>query len=174
MRTAITALVVTVFAAVSGCTGMQSAAVRAAATIEPRSASQVSGSVTFSERGSTVNGHVELAGLAPNSMHGFHVHEKGDCSAADASSAGGHFNPGGTMHGSVTAAVHHAGDLPSLSADGSGHVRTDFVLTGVTLSPGPTSIIGRSVIVHANPDDYTSQPAGNSGPKVACGVIAAK
>jgi superoxide dismutase, Cu-Zn family len=174
MRIANTALVIAIAAAAAGCTGMQTAGVRASATLEPRSGSQVSGTVSFSEQAGAVKAHVELAGLAPNSVHGFHVHDKGDCSAADAASAGGHFNPGGTLHGSVTAAVHHAGDLPSLNADGSGHVRTDLVLGGVTLSPGPTSILGRSVIVHLNPDDYTSQPAGNSGPKVACGVIVAK
>jgi len=156
---------------VAGCTGMGSSALRAHATVEPRSGSAVAGTVRFSEGHGQVRAHVELAGLVPNSEHGFHVHEKGDCTAPDAASAGGHFNPGGSAHGRAGAMPHHAGDLPSLHADAAGKVRADLELTGVTLAPGPTSIVGRSVVVHRDADDYTTQPSGNSGPRIACGVV---
>jgi Cu-Zn family superoxide dismutase len=157
---------------IAGCAGMRSPALTASATVEPRSGSAVAGTVRFSESGGRVRAHVELAGLAPSSEHGFHVHDKGDCSAPDAASAGGHFKPGGSPHGRAGSAPHHAGDLPNLRADASGKVRIDLELADVTLAPGPTSIVGRSVVVHRDADDYTTQPSGNSGPRVACGVIA--
>ena len=159
---------------VGACAGMRSAQLTATATVEPRSGSTVAGTVRFTEAAGRVRAHVELAGLAPNSEHGFHVHDKGDCSAPDAASAGGHFNPGGTAHGRAGATPHHAGDLPSLRTDAAGKVRADLELAGVTLAPGPSSIVGRSVLVHRDPDDYTTQPSGNSGPRIACGVIASR
>ena len=161
-------------ASLTACAGMTTKPLHAVATLEPRSGSTVAGTVQLRERDGRVHARVELTGLAANSVHGFHVHDKGDCSAPDAASAGGHFNPGATAHGEAGAAVHHAGDMPSLRADASGRVRADFDLSGVTLAAGPTSIIGRSLIVHRDPDDYTTQPSGNSGPRVACGVIGAK
>lgn len=160
--------------ALGGCAGTTTKPLNAIATLEPRSGSTVAGVVKLHERDGRVHARVELSGLAANSVHGFHVHDKGDCSAPDATSAGGHFNPGGVAHGEAGAAVHHAGDMPSVRADAKGVVKADFDLGGVTLSAGPTSIVGRSFIVHRDPDDYTTQPAGNSGPRVACGVIGAK
>jgi superoxide dismutase, Cu-Zn family len=161
-------------ALLAGCTTTTPAPLRAGATLESRSASTVTGRVDLSESGGRLHAHVELAGFAPNSEHGFHIHEKGDCSAADATSAGGHYNPDGAAHGRAGTPPHHAGDLPSLTADAHGNVRVDQVLEGVTLAPGPTSIVGRSLVVHRDRDDFTTQPAGNSGPRVACGVIAAR
>jgi len=158
----------------AGCATMQPAGPKAVATLEPRSGSSVSGRVAFRQTSSGVRLHVELAGLPPNSEHGFHVHEKGDCSAPDASSTGGHFNPTGAPHGRAGGPAHHAGDLPSLTADAAGKVHADLDVAGLTLDPGPNSIVGRSVVVHRDRDDFTTQPAGNSGPKVACGVIAAQ
>jgi superoxide dismutase, Cu-Zn family len=163
-----------VAALLSACASMRSAALAASATVEPRSGSAVAGTVRLTEAGGRVRAHVEFAGLVPNSEHGFHVHDKGDCSAPDAASAGGHFNPGGSPHGRAGGAgspPHHAGDLPNLHADASGKVRADLELAGVTLAAGPTSIVGRSLIVHRDADDYTTQPSGNSGPRIACGVI---
>jgi len=157
-----------------GCAGMRSAALAASAAVEPRSGSAVAGTVRLTQTAGHVRAHVELAGFVPNSEHGFHVHDKGDCSAPDAASAGGHFNPGGSPHGRAGGAgspPHHAGDLPNLRADASGKVRVDLELAGVTLAAGPTSIVGRSVVVHRDADDYTTQPSGNSGPRIACGVI---
>ena len=156
----------------TGCAGMRSSSLAASAAVEPRSGSAVTGTVRFTETAGRVRAHVELAGLAPNSEHGFHVHDKGDCSAPDAASAGGHFNPGGSAHGRAGLMPRHAGDLPSLRADAAGKVRADFELAELTLAPGPTSIVGRSVVVHRDADDYTTQPSGNSGPRIGCGVIA--
>ena len=105
-------------------------------------------------------------------MHGFHVHETGDCSALDASSAGAHYNPAGAAHGDPASVTHHAGDIPNVQADESGRARVDARVQGVSLG-GANDIIGRALIVHADPDDYTTQPSGNSGARIACGVIEA-
>lgn len=144
----------------------QAAPTAAHADLAPASGSTVSGTVTVT----AVDGGVRLAvtatGLKPG-VHGFHVHEVGDCSAPDASSAKGHFNPGGKPHGS------HAGDLADLTADASGAATLSVVMTGLSLDEGPTGIIGRAFVIHADPDDHVSQPAGNSGKRVACGVIKA-
>ena len=114
----------------------------------------------------------EVGGLEPNSEHGFHVHETGDCSAADASSAGGHFNPGGQPHGRMDHGAHHAGDIDNIVADGEGVARVNMHVPGLTLGSGAANdVAGRAIIVHADPDDYTSQPSGNAGKRVACGVI---
>jgi Cu-Zn family superoxide dismutase len=114
----------------------------------------------------------EVGGLAPNSVHGFHVHETGNCSAADASSAGGHFNPTGSPHGRMDHGAHHAGDIDNIVADASGVARVNMHVPGLTLGGGAASdIAGRAIVVHADPDDYASQPAGNAGKRVACGII---
>lgn len=155
----------------------------ATAKMEPRSDSLVSGTVTFTERLTTIDGkpafrldlRYDLSGLTPGETRGFHVHDVGDCSAPDASSAGGHFNPGGHEHGAMDHPMSHAGDLGNITADGSGRAQglvTD--LTKITLQPGAAiNILGRSVIVHAKVDDLTTQPTGNAGARVACGVITA-
>jgi Cu-Zn family superoxide dismutase len=158
--------------ALAGCATLPPAAT-ASAALESRSGSTVTGHVVLTERSGVVHAKVDLQGLPPGSEHGFHVHDKGDCSAADATSAGGHFNPAGVAHGRAGAMPHHAGDAPSLVADAKGVVHADLVLDGVTLAAGPLSIVGRSFVVHRDRDDYASQPAGNAGPRVACGVIVA-
>ena len=104
--------------------------------------------------------------------HGFHVHEKGDCSAPDGTSAGGHFNPGGKPHAARDAAARHAGDLGNLKADPYGLARVDFVDSTLSLS-GADSIVGKAVIIHEKADDFTTQPTGNAGARQACGVIEA-
>lgn len=141
----------------------------AEARLEPRSGSSVSGTVSISESRDTLVVQANLSGLRPNAEHGIHIHDNGDCSSADAVSAGGHFNPAGVAHG-PRGGVHHAGDLPNLRADASGNARYEAWLTGLKLH-GAQGVVGRSVVVHRDPDDYRSQPAGNSGPRVACGVI---
>jgi Cu-Zn family superoxide dismutase len=161
-------------ALLAACAAMPPAAPKAMAVLEAKSGSSVTGRVDLTEKAGQVRAHVELAGLPPNSEHGFHVHEKGDCSAPDGASAGGHFNPGSTAHGRAGVPPHHAGDLPSITADAHGNVRADLVLEGMTLSAGPSSIVGRAFVVHRDRDDFTSQPAGNSGPRIACGVIVAQ
>jgi Cu-Zn family superoxide dismutase len=165
----IAALVTTL--ALTACAGHSPPPLRATVALEPRSGSNVSGRVELAESKGQLRAHVELTGLEANSEHGFHVHEKGDCSAPDASSAGGHFNPFGTAHGHAGIPPHHAGDLPSLIADSRGRVNADLVLEGLTLGAGTTSIAGRSLVVHRDRDDFTTQPAGNAGPRLACGVL---
>ena len=108
----------------------------------------------------------------PNSVHAIHVHEKGDCSAVDATSAGGHFNPGGMAHGRANTPVYHAGDMDNITAGAQGTAALDIHLRGVTIGGNaPNDIAGRALVVHAAADDYTSQPAGNAGARVACAVI---
>jgi Cu-Zn family superoxide dismutase len=143
----------------------------AEAKLAPTQGNTTAGTVTFKQAGNKVQVTARVTGLAPGS-HGFHVHEKGDCSAPDATSAGGHFNPGGSPHGHPQKGAHHAGDMPMLVADASGKAELTAEMTGVALAAGPASLVGKAVIVHAAPDDYTTQPTGNSGARVACGVIA--
>jgi len=114
-----------------------------------------------------------LTGLPPGSSHGFHVHETGDCSAPDATSAGGHFNPDGAPHGDRAAGgAHHAGDMPNLVAGDDGSATVDQYLGGLEIGTGGANdIIGRGLIVHAQADDYATQPTGNAGARIACGVI---
>jgi len=126
------------------------------------------GTVSFTEVDGGVRVVAIFAGLTPGE-HGFHVHEKGDCSAPDGTSAGGHFNPEGHDHGLPEQATRHAGDLGNLVADAEGNASLDHVFTGLTLR-GETAIIGRGLIVHADKDDG-GQPTGNAGARVACGVI---
>ena len=141
----------------------------ASALMAPRSGSAASGTVTFSETTGGVRLEARLAGLTPGE-HGFHIHEAGDCSAADAASAKGHYNPTGRTHGHHAQGEHHSGDMPNLVANAQGDAHLTVDLKGVTLA----EITGRSVIVHADPDDYKSQPAGNAGKRIACGVIVAR
>ena len=144
----------------------------AMASLTPTEGNQVRGLVMFHAMADHLMVHAKLSGLKPNAEHGFHVHETGSCASADGSSAGGHFNPDGRAHGPQNA-PHHAGDMPSLKADANGSDDQKFMLTGVTIAAGSTSLVGRSVIVHALADDYQTQPTGNSGARIGCGVIAA-
>ena len=137
------------------------------------SASLVSGRLIATPMGGGVHLRGEIGGLAPNSTHAIHIHELGDCSAADASSAGGHFNPGATPHGRVGTGAHHGGDMENIVANSQGVARVDVHASGVTLGGGAANdVAGRAVVVHAAADDYNSQPAGNAGARVACGVLA--
>lgn len=144
----------------------------AVAQLQPTQGSKVSGSLQFTgQADGSVRVQGSVQGLAPNAEHGFHIHEKGDCSSPDGLSAGGHFNPTGQAHGRFDAGAHHTGDLPSLRADAQGTARVDFVSRGLALDQGPTSVVGRGLIVHKDPDDFTTQPTGNSGARLACAVI---
>ncbi len=147
---------------------------RAEAALASASGSLVSGRVVLlpAMQGVRITGTV--GGLRRNGSFGFHVHERGDCSAADASSAGGHFNPQSSPHGRAGAGAHHLGDMDNLSADAEGVAQVDVVLQGAALGGGtPADILGKAIVVHADPDDYRSQPAGNAGARLACGVIKA-
>ena len=144
----------------------------ASAKLLPTKGNQATGTVTFTQKGDKVTVKANVTGLKPNGEHGFHVHEKGDCSAADGMSAGGHFNPVSAQHGNPMAGAHHVGDMPNLKADANGVATLTWEETDFTVTDGTASIVGRAIVVHLNPDDYKSQPAGNSGPRIACGVIA--
>lgn len=146
---------------------------RAEATMAPTQGNKVSGTVTFVPSGDKLKVFAEISGLTPG-LHGFHIHEKGDCSAPDGTSAGGHFNPTSKPHGNPERGEHHAGDMVQLVADANGNARQVSYIEGPTLGDGPGNIIGRSVIIHAALDDYKTQPTGNSGGRQACGVIVKK
>lgn len=157
-------------ALVAACGTFSPPGPKAVAALEPTRGNTASGTVTFQQAADKVEVHAKLSGLKPNQEHGFHVHEKGDCSSGDGLSTGGHFNPNGKPHGPQDA-EHHAGDMPAIKADANGNADASFVLGGVTIGSGPTDLIGRGLIVHAGPDDYRTQPTGNSGGRIACGVI---
>jgi Cu-Zn family superoxide dismutase len=147
-----------------------SAPLKAIAVLHPTAGNKVSGTVSFTEEADGVQVHAELKGLAPGN-HGFHVHEFGDCSAPDASSAGGHFNPTGKPHAGPDAVERHVGDMGNVQADASGNAKLDYVDHQISLTNDQQSVIGRSVVIHAKADDLKSQPSGDSGARVACGVI---
>lgn len=147
----------------------------ATAQLAPTQGSTTTGTVQFFREGEHVMAVARVSGLKPGSEHGFHVHEKGDCSASDATSAGGHFNPEGHPHGARgSGGAHHAGDMPNLKADAAGEAELRVHLPGLGIGSGPADILGKAVIVHANADDYRSQPTGNAGARLACGVITAR
>lgn len=158
---------------VAGCAGIGETQQGATAFLKPTQGNKVTGVVTFTQTGSTVVADAKINGLTPGS-HGFHLHEKGDCSAPDAMSAGGHFNPAGKPHGAPTGGERHAGDLGNITADAKGDATLKIEVPGVTLGDGANSINGKAVVVHAKPDDLKSQPAGDAGPRVACGVVGLK
>jgi Cu-Zn family superoxide dismutase len=148
------------------------ASVRARAELASASDSDVSGSLEFASTDQGVRITGRIAGLKPGSTHGFHIHEHGDCSSPDASSAGGHFNPTQQPHGHPAQGQRHAGDLPNQTADAVGVASVVVLAHDVELGTGgSTDILGGAVIVHAKPDDYTSQPSGDAGARIACGVI---
>ena len=142
--------------------------------LAPASGSLVSGRLTAMAMGGGTHIAGDIGGLAPNSTHGLHVHETGDCSAADAGSAGPHFNPAGRAHGNPSSSTHHSGDLPNITAGPDGIAHVNLHVMGLTFGgAATTNILGRALVVHALGDDYASQPAGNSGARIACGVVRA-
>lgn len=174
--------VIAAVVALAGCSGGNEPAApsranadsgqRAHVVLAPASGSRVSGKLSFVSTGQGVHITGRIDGLKPDSSHGFHIHENGNCNAPDASSAGGHFNPAQQPHGHPGRNPHHAGDIPNQQADASGVATVDVTVPGIELGTGsPTDVLGRALIVHAQPDDYTSQPSGNAGPRIACGVI---
>lgn len=142
---------------------------KAIASLHPTQGSSVGGTVTFTKSGDEVKIVADVTGLTPG-KHGFHIHEYGDCSSPDGSAAGGHFNPTNNPHAGHDIAQRHEGDLGNLEADSSGKAHLELTDTMITMS-GDKSIIGRGIIVHEKEDDLKSQPVGNAGGRVACGVI---
>lgn len=153
-------------------TAAVSTAKAAVVNLASASGSLVSGRLSVVPMNDGVHLTGEVGGLSPGSTHAIHIHEKGDCSAADASSAGGHFNPAGAPHGKVGSGAHHGGDMDNIVANAEGVAKVDVHASGVTLGGAAVNdVAGKAVIVHAAADDYRTQPTGNAGGRVACGVI---
>jgi Cu-Zn family superoxide dismutase len=157
-------------AAEAGAGAAPAAPTSAVALVQGTGDNKVSGTVRFTQSDGKIVVVADLQGLTPG-KHGFHIHEFGDATSKDGSSAGGHFNPMGASHGGHDAAHHHAGDLGNIEAGADGKAHLELTLDDITLTDGPTAIVGRSVVVHAKEDDLTSQPAGNAGARIGVGVI---
>jgi Cu-Zn family superoxide dismutase len=158
-----------VAALAAGCANMSLRSPTAVATLSPTKGHKVAGTVNFTQRGDKVMVEARVTGLTPG-LHGFHIHERGNCTAPDGSSAGPHFNPGASAHGG-TEGPRHGGDLGNVTANADGIAEYRVEVSGISLGSGDDSIIGRSVIVHEKADDLRSQPAGNAGARLACGLI---
>lgn len=159
-------------AVLSGCALLPPVPI-AVTDVKPTAGNTASGTATFVERKGKILVDGRFKGLTPG-QHGIHIHEKGDCSAPDATSAGGHYNPTNEPHGGPGSAKHHGGDLGNLTADANGDATLKATLDTGRFGLGKLSsntIAGKSLVIHADPDDFASQPAGNSGKRVACGVI---
>ncbi len=167
----VTTLIAAILAA--GCASVGPNAATAQAQMRPTKGHGATGQVEFRQLADAVEVTAQMSGLSAG-QHGFHIHENGDCSAPDATSAGGHFNPSGKPHGHPDHDHRHAGDMPMLVADASGNATLKARLRGLRVTGDPAAIAGKAVIVHAAPDDYRTQPTGNAGARVACGVIVAR
>ncbi|SMO66568.1 superoxide dismutase family protein [Fodinibius sediminis] len=136
------------------------------AVIHPTEGNEASGTVTFTKTADGVQVQAEVTGLAEG-KHGFHIHQYGDCTAADGTSAGGHFNPASNDHAGPTAESRHMGDMGNIEADADGNATIDYVDSTIDIN----QIIGRGIIIHGGEDDLESQPTGAAGPRMGCGVI---
>lgn len=155
---------------IAGCASVDDGPT-ASAKLEPRSGSNVTGTVTFTQVGERVRIKGEVDGHAAG-VKGWHIHEKGDCSDPKAMSAGGHFNPLGHKHGAPSDPARHAGDTGNLTFNARGSATIAMTVTGISVSKDkPDGIIGRAVIIHMDQDDLKTDPTGNAGGRVACGVI---
>ncbi len=144
----------------------------ASASLESKSGGNARGELKLSASGGGVMLDGVITGLSPGMEHGIHIHETGDCSAMDANTAGGHFNPTGAPHGAPASVDHHLGDIPNINADSSGRATLAASITGATLRDGgPNDLVGKALVVHAQRDDYKTQPSGDSGARIACGVV---
>jgi Cu-Zn family superoxide dismutase len=147
------------------------AAVHAAvAVLHPTAGQKCHGVVRFTQEGDSVKVVADIEGLSPGQKHAFHIHQYGDCSGPDGMSAGGHYNPEGHQHGLPESENRHAGDLGNAQADSDGKAHYEITVNNVSIMGEKNPILGRAVIVHAKTDDG-SQPTGNAGGRIACGVI---
>ena len=145
----------------------------AAVQLSPTQGHTANGGLKITAAGTGVKISGMVQGLPPDSEFGFHFHEKGDCSAPDATSAGAHFNPTNQEHGHPQSEPHHAGDMLNVRSDAQGVAEVSIDNPDVSLATGqPNDIVGRALVLHAKPDDYKTQPSGNSGDRIACGVVA--
>jgi Cu-Zn family superoxide dismutase len=166
-----TLIALTAATLLTGCQMFRAEGPRAVAELRPTTGNTASGMATFTQVGDKVRVHAMVSGLKPGMDHGFHVHEVGDCGSGDGMSTKGHFNPYGKPHAHFSTPERHAGDLPALKADAGGRAELTVELDVMTVAAGPSSVVGRGLIVHAQPDDYRTQPTGNAGARLACAVI---
>jgi Cu-Zn family superoxide dismutase len=143
---------------------------QAVAVLHPTAGQHCHGVVRFTQEGESVKVVADIEGLMPGQKHAFHIHQFGDCSSPDGMSAGGHYNPEGHQHGLPESENRHAGDLGSVQADEQGKAHYEITVTNISIMGAKNPIVGRGVIVHAKADDG-SQPVGNAGGRIACGVI---
>jgi Cu-Zn family superoxide dismutase len=156
----------------AACGSMMQGGPRATAALQPTAGNSAAGTVSFVQTGNKVVVSGEIRGLKPDAQHGFHVHDKGDCSAPDAMSAAGHFNPDGKPHGEMGHAPHHAGDLVQLKSNAQGVATFRYETDSISVGSGAANdVVGRGLIVHRDADDFKTQPTGNSGARIACAVI---
>jgi superoxide dismutase, Cu-Zn family len=146
--------------------------VRAEAELKAVDGTSTLGTVTFEQLGNRVSVIGHFTGLTPG-LHGFYVHQNGDCGGKLASNAGTHFNPSKAKHGPIGASARHVGDFGNLSVDKDGNATFEMITDSLTVPPGPDSVVGRAIVIHARKDDGKTQPSGSAGPAVACGVIGA-
>jgi Cu-Zn family superoxide dismutase len=148
-------------------------AATAAVQLAPTQGNTANGGLKISAAGTGVQISGTVQGLQPDGEFGFHFHEKGDCSAPDATSAGSHFNPTNQSHGNPQSPGHHAGDMLNVRSDAQGVAEVSIDNADVSLQTGqPNDVLGKALVMHAKPDDYTTQPSGDSGDRIACGVVA--
>jgi superoxide dismutase, Cu-Zn family len=167
-------------AALAGCSGGKARGPDGSTLLEPAASASLFdtagtrvGLATFSDSGETAQLGISVSGLAPG-LHGMHIHENGACGPPSFESAGGHFNPAAKQHGTLNPEGPHAGDLPNLVAKDNGSADTTFTVSPALLAEGSSSMIGprkRALVIHADPDDMKTDPSGNSGGRVVCGVI---
>jgi len=162
---------VAVLTVASAAAVFAAAPTKAVAVLRATQGNTVEGKVTFTKADGGVKVNVHVTGLTAG-KHGFHIHEFGDCSAADGASAGGHFNPSSESHGAPGDALRHTGDLGNIEASAEGVADIEYTDSRAAFE-GANSVLGRGVIVHAGIDDLKTQPTGNAGGRVACGVIGA-
>jgi len=141
----------------------------AVCVLYPTVGNKIFGTVRFTQVTGGVKIVADIRGLTPG-KHGFHIHEYGDCTFLDGNSAGAHFNPKSMSHGAPMDTMRHEGDMGNIEADASGNAHLEYVDNTISIT-GNASILGRSVIVHQNEDDLKTQPTGNAGARIACGVI---
>lgn len=159
-------------AAEAAATPVERSVTMAQSVMKPGKNQKIRGIIHYTQMGDKVKIEGVLEKLKPG-PHGLHIHDKGDCSAADFTSAGGHFNPTQATHGAMDSAEHHAGDLGNIVADRKGRAKISLEASALSMSGATNGIVGKSLVVHAAQDDYKTQPSGNSGDRVACGVIEA-
>ena len=172
MRHSLLSMATCSLALVAGATVAAASPMTATAKLTGKAGSDVTGSITFTEDAGKVKVEAHVMGLAAG-MHGFHIHEKGDCGDAEFKNAGGHFNPTSEAHGAPADAHHHAGDLGNIEIDAKGHGSLEISSAMLSVAQGPNSVVGKAVIVHEKADDLKTQPTGDAGGRMGCGVVTA-